>query len=131
VGTKTSVDVLDSISQLYSQQRNFARSRYDYILNMLQLKQLAGTLGMKDVEQVNSWLAKTAMAEPPPPTADDKPVPEPAPEALIPHTTVTPEETPAPVETPPAATVPESPTPDIIVPRSTEPDNTDPATAPI
>jgi outer membrane protein len=57
VGVKTSVDVLDSLSRLYSQQRNLAAARYSYILQMLKLKQAAGTLNMEDVMLVNQWLA--------------------------------------------------------------------------
>lgn len=140
VGTKTSVDVLDSISQLYSQERNFARSRYDYILNMLRLKQLAGTLSHKDVEQVNGWLALGAPIPASASSATPEPAPEPAPVAETPAPVVTPEPvapveapapTPAPAPTAPVAPVPETTSPDTMVPRSTEPDNSDPATAPI
>ncbi len=61
VGTKTAVDVLDAISQLYQQKRNLAAARYDYIINLLKLKQAAGTLSVYDVAYVNAWLegAKT------------------------------------------------------------------------
>lgn len=58
VGVKTSFDVLDSLSRLYDQQRNLAASRYSYILQMLKLKQAAGTLNMDDVLLVNQWLAE-------------------------------------------------------------------------
>lgn len=58
VGVKTSVDVLDSLSRLYDQQRNLAASRYGYILQMLKLKQAAGTLNIQDVLLVNQWLAE-------------------------------------------------------------------------
>lgn len=131
VGTKTSVDVLDSISQLYSQERNFARSRYDYILNMLRLKQLAGTLSQQDVEQVNGWLAlgspvsaTTSHARETPPVT-----PEPTPAEIPPAPEPTP--VPEPEPAPPLSTVPETSTPDTMVPRSTEPDHSDPAMAPI
>lgn len=140
VGTKTSVDVLDSISQLYSQERNFARSRYDYILNMLRLKQLAGTLSSKDVAQVNTWLAvgapipatapvvKTTPTSIPEDTTTATPLP-----SVTPIETLTPPEAPAAPVVPaaPATPVPETSSPDTMTPRSTEPDNTDPATAPI
>jgi len=58
VGVKTAIDVLDSLSRVYSQQRNLAASRYSYILHMLKLKQAAGTLNMEDVRLVNQWLAE-------------------------------------------------------------------------
>jgi outer membrane protein len=57
VGTKTAVDVTDAISQLYGTKRSLAAARYDYILNLLQLKQAAGTLSIYDVAYVNEWLA--------------------------------------------------------------------------
>jgi len=33
-----------------------AISKYDYILNILKLKQAAGTLSVDDLKQINSWL---------------------------------------------------------------------------
>lgn len=60
VGVKTSLDVLDSLSRLYNQQRNLAFSRYNYILQMLRLKQAAGTLNINDVLLVNQWLSEMA-----------------------------------------------------------------------
>ncbi len=38
VGTRTTVDVLDARRQLFQAQTNYSRSRYDYILNVLQLQ---------------------------------------------------------------------------------------------
>lgn len=56
VGTRTSVDLLASISNLYQQESNLATARYDYILAILQLKQAAGTLNTEDVFTINEWL---------------------------------------------------------------------------
>ncbi len=56
VGTRTSVDVLQAQSALFGAQRNYARSRYDYILDILRLKQAAGTLSEKDLAEINRWL---------------------------------------------------------------------------
>jgi outer membrane protein len=56
VGTRTTVDVLDSRRRLFEAQTNYLRSRYDYIINVLRLRQAAGTLSQKDLEEVNSWL---------------------------------------------------------------------------
>ncbi|HJP34975.1 MAG TPA: TolC family outer membrane protein [Gammaproteobacteria bacterium] len=56
VGTRTIVDVLVSQNTLARAQTNFARSRYDYILNVLRLKQAAGSLSVDDLDEVNSWL---------------------------------------------------------------------------
>tara|TARA_B100001750_G_scaffold244930_1_gene263354 strand:- start:995 stop:2404 length:1410 start_codon:yes stop_codon:yes gene_type:complete len=56
VGTRTTVDVLDARRRLYSSQKNLAISKYDYLKNILQLKQAAGTLTISDLEQINNWL---------------------------------------------------------------------------
>ena len=58
VGTRTIVDVLDSQRQLYAAQTNYYRSRYDYLLNVLQLKQASGILRVQDMEQIDAWLAE-------------------------------------------------------------------------
>ncbi|MDJ0738677.1 MAG: TolC family outer membrane protein [Gammaproteobacteria bacterium] len=56
VGTRTLVDVLDGQRDLFRARRDFAQSRYDYILNTLALFQAAGTLSQEDVDTVNGWL---------------------------------------------------------------------------
>jgi outer membrane protein len=56
VGTRTTVDVLDARRRLYSSQKNLAISKYDYLINIIQLKQAAGTLTRSDLEQINNWL---------------------------------------------------------------------------
>jgi len=56
VGTRTAVDVLNVRRNLFRAQRDYARSRYDYVLSTLTLKQAAGQLSSTDLEQVNSWL---------------------------------------------------------------------------
>lgn len=56
VGTRTTVDVLTSQNNLRQQETTYARSRYDYILNVLRLKQAAGSLSEEDVTEVNGWL---------------------------------------------------------------------------
>lgn len=56
VGTRTTVDVLDARRNLFSARRDYARSRYDYILNTLRLKQAAGIVTVEDLVQINSWL---------------------------------------------------------------------------
>jgi outer membrane protein len=56
VGTRTTVDVLTSQNNLSQAETNYASSRYDYILNVLQLKQAAGSLSVADMEQVDGWL---------------------------------------------------------------------------
>ncbi len=56
VGTRTTVDVLDARRQLFLAETNYARSRYDYIVNVLLLKEAAGTLNEADLTEVNGWL---------------------------------------------------------------------------
>ncbi len=56
VGTRTIVDVLLSQRELFRAKRDYARSRYDYILNTLRLKQAAGSLARTDIEAINKWL---------------------------------------------------------------------------
>ena len=56
VGTRTIVDVLLSQRELFRAKRDYARSRYDYILNTLRLKQAAGSLARTDIEAINEWL---------------------------------------------------------------------------
>ena len=58
VGTRTTVDVLNARRDLFQAQTNLARSRYDYILNVLRLKQAAGTLNDADVTEVDAWMAQ-------------------------------------------------------------------------
>ena len=58
VGTRTSVEVQQSLDQLTRAQTDYARARYEYILNTLRLKQAAGTLTVADIEQVDGWLRR-------------------------------------------------------------------------
>jgi len=56
VGTRTSVDVLISLRETYRAQRDYASSRYQYLLNKLRLKQAAGTLMEDDLREINRLL---------------------------------------------------------------------------
>lgn len=56
VGTRNSVDVVNALRDTYRAKRDFARARYDYIVDSLSLKQAAGTLAGTDVEAMNAWL---------------------------------------------------------------------------
>ncbi|MCW8900370.1 MAG: TolC family outer membrane protein [Gammaproteobacteria bacterium] len=56
VGTRTTVDVLNSQQGLFRARRDYAQVRYNYVLETLSLKLAAGTLSIKDVEQLNPWL---------------------------------------------------------------------------
>lgn len=59
VGTRTIVDVLDSTRRLYDANKNLADARYDYILNVLQLRQATGNLTEQDVLDINAGLKKS------------------------------------------------------------------------
>lgn len=56
VGTRTSVDVLVSLREAYGAERDYASARYDYLLNILRLKQAAGILSQDDLLEINRWL---------------------------------------------------------------------------
>lgn len=56
VGTRTSVDVLLALRTVFEAQRDFSRSRYDYLLDTLRLKRSAGTLSADDLLQIDGWL---------------------------------------------------------------------------
>jgi outer membrane protein len=63
VGTRTTVDVLESRRNLLRAQVNYRRAKYDYLLNTLRLKQAAGTLADADVGQINTWMNAAAPAQ--------------------------------------------------------------------
>ncbi len=56
VGTRTIVDVLNSQFQVYRNITLFYQARYDYLMNVLQLKQAAGNLQIQDLEEIDQWL---------------------------------------------------------------------------
>ncbi len=56
VGTRTSVDVLISLQETYRAQRDYASARYDYLINLLKLRQAAGILEEANLEGINRWL---------------------------------------------------------------------------
>lgn len=56
VGTRTSIDVLNAQQQLYSAQRDYSKSRYDYLINVLNLKAAAGKLTVNDLAEIDRLL---------------------------------------------------------------------------
>jgi outer membrane protein len=56
VGTQTTVDVLQAQNNLRRVETTYSRSRYDYLLNVLTLKEAAGSLAIGDIEQIDGWL---------------------------------------------------------------------------
>ncbi len=55
-GINTILDVLDAERDLYQAKRDYSDARHNYVLNLLRLKQAAGTLTEDDLVQVNRWL---------------------------------------------------------------------------
>jgi outer membrane protein len=67
VGTRTTVDVLDARRRLFEAQRDYARSRYDYLINVVQLKSAAGVLAPGDLASINGFLTTPAPLQLPKP----------------------------------------------------------------
>lgn len=55
-GTRTSVEVLQALRDTYRARSDYAGARYDYIINLLNLKAAAGTLNEEDLYAVNNYL---------------------------------------------------------------------------
>ena len=56
VGTRNIVDVLQAQQRLFGSQFDYADSRYTYLLNLMRLKQSAGTLSEADLQELNSYM---------------------------------------------------------------------------
>jgi len=56
VGTRNIIDVLLAQRTVFQAKRNFASARYDYILSMMRLKQVAGQLSPEDIFKLSDWL---------------------------------------------------------------------------
>ncbi|SHJ88971.1 TolC family outer membrane protein [Halomonas caseinilytica] len=59
VGTRNIVDVLNAEQSLYDAIANHADARYDYVINLLTLRQQSGTLDVDAIEEVNGWLTES------------------------------------------------------------------------
>ena len=79
VGTRTSVDVLDQRRQLVANQTTYLNSRYVYLTNVVTLRQAAGTLDEKTLEELNRLLTESVTAAPTAPNAPNTPVNPPTP----------------------------------------------------
>jgi outer membrane protein len=56
VGTRNIVEVLNAQRNLFGAQRDYANARYDYIIDLLNLKFYAGSLSETDIQALNAWL---------------------------------------------------------------------------
>ena len=63
VGTRTIVDVLNAQFQLFQAMTNYRQSRYDYLLNVMRLKQAAGNLQVQDLESLEPFLVERKTPE--------------------------------------------------------------------
>jgi outer membrane protein len=75
VGTRTAVDVLDARRLLVQAQTDYSRSKYDYVINVLNLRLASGTLDRDALSQVNGFLTQTVRpgSVPPPPPPGNGP----------------------------------------------------------
>ena len=56
IGTRSSVDVLLALEDLFDAERDYSDTRHEYILNTLRLKRAAGSLSPQDVREIVQWL---------------------------------------------------------------------------
>ncbi len=59
VGTRNIVDVLQAQQRLYSSQFDYADSRYNYVIDLMSLKQTAGVLADADITDLNQFADPT------------------------------------------------------------------------
>jgi outer membrane protein len=62
VGTRNVVDVLNAQRILYSAIRDYANTRYDFVVRLLRLRRQAGLLSPEDVAELSKWLIEPAAA---------------------------------------------------------------------
>ncbi len=55
-GTRNTVDLLVAQQNLYKARRDYANARYEYVLDLLRLKQTAGVLAASDLTALDEWL---------------------------------------------------------------------------
>lgn len=56
VGTRTQVDVLFALREVFRAERDYAEARYAYLLETLRLQRAVGTLSIADLQRINSFL---------------------------------------------------------------------------
>ncbi len=60
VGTRNLVEVLQAQSKLYQARRDYSNALYDYVINTIKLREVAGMLTPADVQEVDKWLQEGA-----------------------------------------------------------------------
>jgi hypothetical protein len=81
------VEVLESRRQWIQARTDYARSRYDYMVNVIKLQQAAGILSEQTLNRLNALLKDAPGADAPPsdaPGADTPGAATPSPEAATP-----------------------------------------------
>lgn len=63
VGTRNIVDVLQAQNNSFDARRNYSNAIYDYLINLLTLKRVAGSLSEEDLATINQWLVAEQAAE--------------------------------------------------------------------
>ncbi|MEZ5537443.1 MAG: TolC family outer membrane protein [Thiolinea sp.] len=58
VGTRTAVDVLTSLRDVFAARRNLTSARHNYLLSTLSLRQAAGTLSEQDLQSMSTLLTQ-------------------------------------------------------------------------
>ena len=56
VGTRSSVDVLLAVEDLFAAKRDYIMARHRYIIDIIGLKRVAGILSETDIQQIDQWL---------------------------------------------------------------------------
>jgi outer membrane protein len=64
IGTRTTVDVLNSRQQLIQAETNYSVAKYSYLNNLIALRLASGSLDRKTLEELNAWLTVPPPAAP-------------------------------------------------------------------
>lgn len=59
LGLRTIVDVLLAQRNAFAAQQDYMNARYDYVINVLRLKQAAGQLDEQALAEINQWLVES------------------------------------------------------------------------
>ncbi|MEN8667963.1 MAG: TolC family protein, partial [Ketobacter sp.] len=57
-GTRTIVDVLNVQRNLFQNERDYTNARFDYVLNSLRLKRVAGMLTEEELLTLEQWMER-------------------------------------------------------------------------
>jgi len=56
VGTRNLVEVLLAQRNLYQARRNYSDALFDYVIDTIKLREVAGMLTPADVQEIDKWL---------------------------------------------------------------------------